>query len=130
MAAISDLKQRSRETVGGFMDRVKIVVDMLHYNVQEADRNAAFRAGYTPLVIAQFGGGVSEDIRERVFGVADPPNTIDGVLTAASAVENEKHSRASKLVVHQIEDGATAAPSTPKSEKDKPSPEASQIEEL
>ena len=58
VAAISDLKQRSGETVGGFMDRVKIAVDMLHYNVTEANRNQAFRESYTRLVIAQFGGGV------------------------------------------------------------------------
>ena len=32
VAAIADLKQRSGETVGDFLDRVKIAVDMLHYN--------------------------------------------------------------------------------------------------
>ena len=131
VAAISDLKQRSGETVGGFMDRVKIAVDMLHYNVTEANRNQAFRESYTRLVIAQFGGGVSEDIRERVFGVAEPPNTIEGVLTAASAIENEKHSRASKLVVHLVEDnGATAAPVAAEPEKEKPGPEAQSLEDL
>ena len=41
VAAIADLKQRSGETVGDFLDRVKIAVDMLHYNVEEADRNQA-----------------------------------------------------------------------------------------
>ena len=55
VAAISDLKQRSGETVGSFMDRVKISVDMLHYNVAEANCNQAFRDAYTRLVIAQFG---------------------------------------------------------------------------
>ena len=53
VAAIADLKQRSGETVGDFLDRVKIAVDMLHYNVAEADRDQAFRDGYTRLVIAQ-----------------------------------------------------------------------------
>ena len=42
-------------------------------------------------MIAQFGSGLSEDIREKVFGVAIPPATLDSVLTAASAIENEKH---------------------------------------
>ena len=63
---------------------------MLHYNVEEADRNAAFRASYTRLVIAQFGGGVTDEIREQVFGVPNPPATIADVLAAATAVENEK----------------------------------------
>ena len=59
VAAIADLKQRSGETVGGFLDRVKIAVDMLHYNVAEAQRDDAFRQGYQRLVIAQFGSGVN-----------------------------------------------------------------------
>ena len=107
VAAIADLKQRSGETVGGFLDRVKIAVDMLHYNVPEADRNAAFRAGYQRLVIAQFGSGVNDEIREQMFGVPNPPDTIAAVLAAATAVENEKHSKATKLVVNQVEDEKT-----------------------
>ena len=51
---------------------------MLHYNVAEADRNAAFRAGYTRLVIAQFGGGVNDEIREQIFGVPNPPPQVSG----------------------------------------------------
>ena len=38
VSAISDLKQRSRENVASFMDRVKVAVSMLHYNVAEADQ--------------------------------------------------------------------------------------------
>ena len=110
VAAISDLKQRTGETVGGFLDRVKIAVDMLHYNVPEDQRNAAFRASYTRLVIAQFGSGISDDIREQVFGVAVPPNTIAGVLTAATAIENEKHSKATKLVINNIENEKKETP--------------------
>ena len=72
-------------TTGGFLDRVKIAVDMLHYNVQEADRNAAFRAGYQRLVIFQFGSGVNDEIREQIFGVPNPPDTIAAVLAAATA---------------------------------------------
>ena len=104
VAAIADLKQHSGETVGGFLDRVKIAVDMLHYNVAEAQRDNAFRQGYQRLVIAQFGSGINDDIREQIFGVPDPPATIAAVLAAATAVENEKHSKASKLVVNQIEE--------------------------
>ena len=41
VAAISDHKQRSLESV-----QVQIAVDMLHYNIREEDRNAAFRQGW------------------------------------------------------------------------------------
>ena len=104
VAAISDLKQRSGETVGSFMDRVKISVDMLNYNVEEDDRNQAFRDAYVRLVIAQFGSGLHEEIREKVFGVATPPATIEEVLQAATAIENEKHSKATKLVVNLVDE--------------------------
>ena len=62
-----DLKQRSGETVGGFLDRVKIAVDMLHYNIAEAQRDDGFWQGYQRLVIAQFGSGVNDDIREQII---------------------------------------------------------------
>ena len=62
---------------------------MLHYNVREEDRNAAYRESYERMVIAQFGGGLVEDVREKVFGVPTPPNTIGAVLTAVTAAEAE-----------------------------------------
>ena len=37
VSAIADLKQRNSENAAAFMDRVKIAVDMLNYNVPEAD---------------------------------------------------------------------------------------------
>ena len=63
---------------------------MLNYNVPEADRNAAFRESYTRLVVAQFGSGISEELRGKVFGVPNPPATIEAALTAATATEAEK----------------------------------------
>ena len=51
IAAISDLKQRTGESVATFLDRVQIGVDMLHYNVPEAERTDAYRANYTRLVV-------------------------------------------------------------------------------
>ena len=117
VAAIADLKQRSGESVGSFLDRVKISVDMLHYNVPEANRNQAYRDAYTRLVIAQFGSGLHEDIREKVFGVAVPPATLAAVLTAATAVENEKHSKATKLVVNLVDEKEKKEDPKPKEEE-------------
>ena len=109
VSAIADLKQRQNETVAQFMDRVKVSVDMLHYNVVEADRNNAFRETYSRLVVAQFGGGIQESIRQVVFGVPIPPNTIQGVLEAATAAEAEHSSKLTKLV-NQIEEGELTNP--------------------
>ena len=71
------------------MDRVQIAVDMMNYAVDEADRNDAYYAGYVRMVIAQFGGGLKEEIKSKVFGVPTPPNTIADVLKAATAAEAE-----------------------------------------
>ena len=90
VSAIADLKQRNSENAAAFMDRVKIAVDMLNYNVPEAERNAAFRQGYAPMVVAQFRGGLQEDLRAKVFGIPNPPAAIEAALTAASAAEAEK----------------------------------------
>ena len=57
-SAIADLKQRNAENAAAFLNRVKIAVDILNYNVPEAIRNAAFRQGYARMVVAQLGGGL------------------------------------------------------------------------
>lgn len=72
------------------MDQLKVAVYMLNYNVAEADRNAAFWEGYTRMVVAQFGSGILEELRGKVFGVPNPPATIEAALTAATAAEAEK----------------------------------------
>ena len=105
VSAISDLKQRSTENVGSFMDPVKVAVSMLNYNVPKADRNAAFRKGCTRMVVAQFGSGISEGLRGKVFGVPNPPATIKAALTAATAAEAERSPR--KMVVGVIEENGT-----------------------
>ena len=87
-----------------FLDRVQIGVGMLHYNVPEAERTDAYRANYTRLVVAQFGSGVREDIRTRVFGVPNPPNEIPAVLAAATAAEVEsKTLTQAKLTINAVD---------------------------
>ena len=48
------------------MDRVQIAVDMMNYDVPEGDRNPAYYQGYVRMVIAQFGGGLKEEIKSKV----------------------------------------------------------------
>ena len=45
------------------------------------------------MVVAQFGGGLHEDLRAKVFGIPNPPATIDDVLTAASPAEAGSNNR-------------------------------------
>ena len=72
------------------MDQVNIAMDMLNYNIPEAERNAAFHLGYARLVVARFAGGLHKDLRAKVFGIPNPPDTIEAALLAASAAEAEK----------------------------------------
>lgn len=90
VSAIADLKQRSTKNVSSFMDRCKVAVSMLHYNLPEAERNAAFRQSYTRLVVAQFGSGLGENLRTRVLWVPNPPATIIDVFNPDTADKAEK----------------------------------------
>ena len=108
VSAISDLRQRPNESAAAFMDRVQIAVDMMNYAVDEADRNDAYYAGYVRMVIAQFGGGLKEEIKSKVFGVPTPPNTIADVLRAATAAEAESRpSVQNKLTVNAVAEATT-----------------------
>ena len=103
VSAISDLRQRPNETAAAFMDRVQIAVDMMNYDVPEADRNPAYYQGYVRMVIAQFGGGLKEEIKGKVFGVPTPPNTIADVLKAATAAEAESRPTVqNKLTINAV----------------------------
>ena len=103
VSAISDLRQRPNETAAAFMDRVQIAVDMMNYDVAEGDRNPAYYQGYVRMVIAQFGGGLKEEIKSKVFGVPTLPNTIADVLKAATAAEAESRpSVQNKLTVNAV----------------------------
>ena len=103
------------------MDRVQIAVDMMNYGVDEADRNDAYYAGYVRMVIAQFGGGLKEEIKSKVFGVPTPPNTIADVLKAATAAEAESRPTVqNKLTVNAVAEVTSENASDPTEEDPKP----------
>ena len=52
--------------------------------------------------MAQFGSGLHEDLRSKVFGVPNPPATIAGVLAAATAAKAEKNPTGTKLVIGAV----------------------------
>ena len=126
VSAISDLKQRSGENAFSSIDQVKVALSMLHYNVAKADQNAAFRAGYAQLVVAQFGSGLSEELRSKVFGVPNPPATIAGVLAAVTAAEAERNPAGTKLVIGAVE----AEDEVSKNDKSDPKTEDNMVDRI
>ena len=52
--------------------------------------------------LAQFRSGISEELREKVFGVPNPPQNIEAALTATTAAEVKK--TPTKMVIGVIED--------------------------
>ena len=121
VSAISDLRQRPNETAAAFMDRVQIAVDMMNYDVPEADRNPAYYQGYVRMVIAQFGGGLKEEIKSKVFGVPTPPDTIANVLQAATAAEAESRpSVQNKLTINAVAEVSKDAPDDQEEEEESP----------
>ena len=59
--------------------------------------------------MAQFGSGLSEELRSKVFGLPNPPATIAGVLAAATAAEAKRNPTGTKLVIGAVdtEEGAS-----------------------
>ena len=69
MHAVSDLKQRADESCVDFMDRIRLAVDMLHYNVPAADKAAQpYQDSFARLVKAHFGAGLRPEIGKVVLG--------------------------------------------------------------
>ena len=66
--AVSDLKQRADESCADFMDRIRLAVDMLHYNVPPADKTEqAYQDSFARLVKAHFGAGLRPEIGKVVL---------------------------------------------------------------
>ena len=128
VSAIADLRQRPNETAAAFMDRVQIAVDMMNYDVPEADRNPAYYQGYVRMVIAQFGGGLKEEIKSKVFGVPTPPDTIVNVLQAATAAEAESRpSVQNKLTINAVAEVSKEAPEDKEEDKETPKDPISEL---
>ena len=89
--AVSDLKQRSRESCAQFLDRVVLAVNKQNFNVGDADKQTqVYKTVFDAAVISHFGAGLRNDISKVVLGSADAPNTVSAMLDAAEAVEGEQ----------------------------------------
>ena len=89
VAAMANLKQRHNETVSAFYDRVRLAVQKKNYNVPEADRNDAYRAQMREDIRTFLICGLRKEYQERVLGVANPPDTLEGIMSTVRAAEKE-----------------------------------------
>ena len=88
--AVADLKMKSKEYCASFLDRVVLAVDKQHFNVTAAQkREAGYRAVAEASIMSHFGAGLRDDIKRIVLGAANPPETVDDMLSAAEATEAE-----------------------------------------
>ena len=109
--AVSDLKQRSDESCADFMDRIRLAVDMLHYNVTAADKaEQPYQDSFARLVKAHFGAGLRPEIGKVVLGVTNLPADMDAYLQAAEAIESElaRSLKVPVLAVNSPSDGPPA----------------------
>ena len=89
--AVSDLKQRSRESCAQFLDRVVLAVNKQNFNVDAAAKQTnVYKAVFDAAIISHFGAGLRDDISKVLLGSADAPNTVAAMLDAAEAVEAEQ----------------------------------------
>ena len=121
--AVADLKMKTKESCAAFLDRVVLAVDKQHFNVTNAQKQeAGYRAVAEAAIMSHFGAGLREDIKKTVLGAANPPDTVDGMLAAAEAIEAELAKAgppgASALAVQAegVSDSALTYPSHPDEE--------------
>ena len=89
--AVSDLKQKPRESCAQFLDRVVLAVNRQNFNIPDILKTTAiYQSVFDASIISRFGAGLKDEISSVVLGQADAPNTIQGMLEAAEAVEAEQ----------------------------------------
>ena len=88
--AVSDLKQRSKESCARFLDRVVLAINKQNLNITEADkRTPQYLRVFDTSIMSHFGAGLKDEIGKVVLGAATPPGTVEEMLQAAEAVEAE-----------------------------------------
>ena len=89
--SVSDLKQKPRESCAQFLDRVVLAVNRQNFNIPEIQKTTAiYRSVFDASIISHFVAGLKDEISLVVLGQADAPNTVQGMLEAARAVEAEQ----------------------------------------
>ena len=106
--AVSNLKQKPRESCAQFLDQVVLAVNQQNFNIPEIQKTTAIhRSVFDASIISHFGAGLKDKISSVVLGQADAPNTIQRMLEAVEAVEAEQakvgNPGTSALAVHAEE---------------------------
>ena len=89
--AVSNLKQRSKESCSQFLYRVVLVIKKQNFNIAEADKRTPLYLlqVFDASVMSHFGAGLKDEIGKVLLGAATPPGTVEEMLQAAEAVEAE-----------------------------------------
>ena len=92
-------EQRPIKLYSEFMDHVKLAIDMLNFDVTPEEKlQEAYQGNYEP-----FWSRASGQHQKRVvWGVPTPPNSIDGALAGANAVEAEDDKRRNERPVAAV----------------------------
>ena len=88
--AIMNLRQKQGESVSTFYDRVRLAVDEKNYKTTEAEKTvAAYQKSLAEDTKIFLLAGLKDDLRNRVLGVPNPPDSLTDVMTILRAAEAE-----------------------------------------
>ena len=87
---------------------------MLNFDVTPEEKlQDAYQGNYERLVVNHFSAGLRDNIKRVVWGVPNPPDSIDRALAGANAVEAEDDKRRNERTVAAIVEDAPAGAEAP-----------------
>ena len=105
VASVLELKQKEKESVMEFYDRVIVAIDRMNHKVKPAEKR---EKGYQDLFEVQlftfFSAGMKEDIRIKAMSGKDPPTTAEEMRTAAQTIEAQGSKQKQALAELGIEE--------------------------
>jgi hypothetical protein len=88
--AITNLHQKSGESVSDYNDRCVVAIDRMNHTYTDIQKGqAAYQAHFNSMLFTFLASGLKDDIRSRTLGAPTPPRTAEALLTAAKSVESE-----------------------------------------
>lgn len=100
---VRNLKQKEKETVNEFFDRVVMAVDMKNHTYSVAEKlEAEYKTHFLVDVYTFFSAGLKEDIRIKAMSGGTPPRTAADLRTAAANIEAQMNKEKPKVEVLEI----------------------------
>lgn len=88
--AVSDLKQQSKESCAGFLNKVFLAINKHNSNIAEADkRTPQYLRVFDASIMSHFGAGLKDEIGKAVLGAATPPGSVEEMRQSAKAIKSE-----------------------------------------